>query len=598
MWILRLIVAAAVSVAAAGVAWADEPDLWAEAIRAAIGSNAGRVTEETIGRSVGGRPLRAIRVTGGTAGAVRPTVVIVAGLDGRHVAGARIAIGVLAEVIGAGADATARADLVVIPCVNPDGMARFMDRRPRRDDGSNASSRATAREDDDRDRRIDEDAPADLNGDGLVTQMRVKRPHPGLLRDAAATEVAEPDDPRLMRKADASKGESGEYAVVTEGLDADGDGRVAEDGPTGVDLESNFPYHWPEFQGAAGPTPLSESESRSLAEWLLAHPEVVAIVEYAPNDNLARAPESGKMDATGEAPISGGILDDDKPLYAWAAAAFKDATAITGTGGVTRSFDGSFEGWAYAQLGVAAFVTPGWVRPDLCARKEPDQSEKAKPAPVKTDPATPDKPPESKPAAEKKEPDSEDGKWMALSDQRVAAGGGGGAVGFVDWKPFDHPQLGRVEIGGWVPGFRIDAPEVDMERVKKDQTAFVRKLLSAAPVLEVSPVRVEKMGERVWKVGVSATNTGMLATRTAMGVRCRRLPPTRWEIDLPPERVMAGRKVQGQSSVAAGGQVSAEWVVIGDAGGSVSVKLLSPEAGDRTIEVKLAPAAGAVGGAQ
>lgn len=593
MWMLRLIVAAAVSAPAAGLVRSDQPDPWADVIRAAVGSGTGRVTEETIGRSVEGRPLRAIRVSGGASGAVRPTVVVVAGLDARHVTGARIAIGVLARVVEAGADATAKADLVVIPCVNPDGMARFMGGRPRRDDGSNAAARSTPRDDDDRDRRINEDGPADLNGDGLITQMRVKRPRAGLLRDVTATDVVEAEDARLMRKADAAKGEHGEYALLTEGLDADGDARVAEDGPTGVDLESNFPYHWPEYQAAAGPTPLSEPESRSLAQWLLAHPEVVAVVEFTPNDNLSRLPEFGKMDPTGQAPISGGALDDDKPLYEWAAKAFKDATAITGTGGVGRSFDGSLEGWAYAQLGVAAFVTPGWVRPDLSVRETPSEpkagDEKAAPGAPETPPA-----PAKPPPTDKKMPDTDDGKWLSLSDRRVAAGL---PAGFVEWKPFDHPQLGPVEIGGWVPGFRLAASDAELERAEKDQAAFVQKLLDAAPALDVAPARVEQAGERVWKIGVSATNTGTLATRTAMGVRCRRLPPTRWEIEVPPERLVAGRRSQGQSSVAPGGQVSAEWVVIGEAGGSVTVKLFSPEIGDRTVDVKLTPAPGG-GGAQ
>lgn len=566
-----------------GAVWADEPDPWSDAIRAAIGEGGVRVSEEKIGRSIEGRPLTAYRVHGGPNGQARATVVVIAGLDGRHTAGTRIAIGIMKEVLVAGVDATARADLVIIPCANPDGMARFMSRRPRTDDGTNAASRVTSREDDDRDRRIDEDAPSDLDGDGVIAQMRVKRPRAGLVPGLVATEVPEADDARLTRRADAAKGELGEYALLPEGSDVDGDGLVAEDGPRGVELDANFPYHWPEYRGEAGPAPLSEPESRAIAEWLLAHPEVVAIVEFAPNDNLVRVPEAGKMDSTGQAPISGAVLDDDKPLYEWASNAFKEATAITGVGGVTRSFDGSLQGWTYAQLGVAAFVTPGWVRPDLCKRDEPKGEGENAERPAGDKAATSDK----------KVPDTEDGKWLALSDARVAAGL---PAGFLDWKPFEHPQLGPVEIGGWVPGFKLDVPEVGLARAKVDQAAFIRRLLAAAPVLEAATPRVERLGERVWKIGVSATNTGTMATRTAMGVRCRRLPPTRWEIDVPPERLIAGRKSQAEASIAPGGQISAEWIVTGEPGSAVPIRLLSPETGDRAVDVKLEPEADGTGG--
>src|SRR5436190_1732753 len=82
-----------------------------------------------------------------------------------------------------------------------------------------------------RDRRIDEDGPMDMNGDGVITQMRIKNPRAGLVPGLVATEIAEADDPRLLRRADAGKGERPEWAVITEGQDRDGDGLIAEDGP-------------------------------------------------------------------------------------------------------------------------------------------------------------------------------------------------------------------------------------------------------------------------------------------------------------------------------------------------------------------------------
>jgi hypothetical protein len=568
--------------AGGGVVLADPVDIWADTVAAAVRDAGSRVVEETIGRSVEGRAIRAIRVRGRQPGGGqrRPTLVVAAGLDGRHLAGSKIAIGLIERFVADSPPALEHADLVVIPCVNPDGMAAFAAQRPRADVGGNAERRQTARDDADRDRRIDEDGPADLNADGVISQMRVRRPRSDLIRGLSATEVPEADEPRLMRHADAVKGEQGEYAVLVEGRDQDGDGLIAEDAAEGVDLDSNFPYHWREFDGSAGPNALSEPESRAVAEWLLAHPEVVTVVVYGPNDNLVNLPATGKMDATGQAPISGGILEEDKALYEWAGRTFKETTAITGTGGVGGSFDGSLEGWAYAQLGVASFMTPGWVRPDL-AKHDEAKADVGKKAEAGGDDLATE--PLVKPV-EKKMPDTDDGKWLALSDRRVA---GGGTTGFLDWTPFEHPQLGAVEIGGWVPGFRLDAPDDELARSKKDQAVFVAKLLDGLPRLVVDPARVERVGERVWKISVSAVNTGTMPTRTVMGERARRLPPTRWELDVPTERVIAGRKTQGAARVASGASVRAEWVVAGEAESEVSVKLFSPETGDQTVSVKL-----------
>ncbi|XOV75271.1 MAG: hypothetical protein ACFHWZ_17940 [Phycisphaerales bacterium] len=44
---------------------------------------------------------------------------------------------------------------------------------------------------------MNEDGPNDLNGDGVITQMRVRNPAPG--SGLVATHVEHEGDPRLMR---------------------------------------------------------------------------------------------------------------------------------------------------------------------------------------------------------------------------------------------------------------------------------------------------------------------------------------------------------------------------------------------------------------
>jgi hypothetical protein len=40
-------------------------------------------------------------------------------------------------------------------------------------------------------------------------------------------------------------------------------------------------------------------------------------------------------------------------------------------------------------------------------------------------------------------PLEDDLKLLRWSDEQL------GGKGYVNWYPFDHPQLGRVELGGW-----------------------------------------------------------------------------------------------------------------------------------------------------
>jgi len=553
----------------------SQEEWWTSNLSELVSRYATSVRVERIGQSTLGKPIDAVWVTRGD-GVRRPAVAILAGLDGRHVVGTKTALGVAARIAAEKPDLLQGADLVVVACANPDGMFRFESKERQVDTGANAAARKTAREDADRDRRIDEDGAVDMNGDGVISMMRIRRPRAGLVPGLVATEIAEADDARLLRRADANKGELAEWAVLSEGLDQDGDGRIAEDGAEGVDLDSNFPYHWPEFDDDAGPTPLSEPESRSIAKWLLAHAEIVAVVIYGPNDNLINLPANGKMDPTGEAPISGGVLDEDQPVYEFVGKKFKDITKMTGVGGggggVGRSFDGSLQGWAYAQLGVASFVTPVWVRPDLV---NVDENKDDKP---KVDKADDDK-------DKKKGADSDDRKWILLSDRRAAAGG---PAGFIEWTPFDHPQLGRIEIGGWIPGFRLNPPDSEVEPLIDRQTAFINELMRMLPRLTIDEPTIERLGEQLWRVRVRVVNEGVMPTRIAMGVKTRRLPATRWEIDLPAERVVSGSRVQSKVSIAgSGGQLVGEWVVVGVAGGEVKVRLLSSEYGDRELTVGL-----------
>ena len=133
--------------------------------------------------------------------------------------------------------------------------------------------------DTDRDGLLDEDPGEDLDGDGVLFQMRWQ------VGEGKGNAILDPREPsgRLMKTV--PDGEGNWQVVEVEGLDNDGDGKYNEDGIGGLDLHRNYPENWrPEpgreltgrgwTQVGAGEYPLSEPETRAVVLFLLTHPNV------------------------------------------------------------------------------------------------------------------------------------------------------------------------------------------------------------------------------------------------------------------------------------------------------------------------------------
>ena len=163
---------------------------------------------------------------------------------------------------------------------NPDAYARFF-MKPLWSDPGNATPF-----NDDTDDQTDEDGYNDLNNDGLITQMRVKA-HDG-------TWVPVEGEPRLMRRADASKGEKGIYRLYSEGTDDDGDGQYNEDAPGGTNVNINFPHLFKNFGKRSGLYPGSAPESEALLKFAFAHPEIAMVFSFGTTNFLLAPPQGGR----------------------------------------------------------------------------------------------------------------------------------------------------------------------------------------------------------------------------------------------------------------------------------------------------------------
>jgi len=241
---------------------------------------------ESIGKTLEKRDLWLLQIANpaGVPLAERPALLVAANFEADHLIGSELACFIadyLVKNYASNANVKQRLDndvIYIMPRLNPDG-AEFMWAPVKWARRAN-----TKPYDDDNDGRLDEDGPEDLNKDGVITVMRVKDPN--------GVYVIDPEEPRLMKKADPKKGEKGEYALYWEGRDHDGDGFIGEDPPGGVNINRNFMHEYPYYKPESGRTMVSEVETRSVMEWMVAHRNVAAILTFGESDNLIVAPNS------------------------------------------------------------------------------------------------------------------------------------------------------------------------------------------------------------------------------------------------------------------------------------------------------------------
>ncbi len=228
-------------------------------MKALSSQNSSILKLDTLGRSQGGNPIY-VFVVGGSEndGKFYPSIFVGANFEGYRVDGTYMVINLLERVLsdyksGKLKNFLTHHKIYFAPLLNPDvyenyfsGVEKLTNNFPVNDD---------------LDEVVDEDSPEDLNGDGFITMMRVK--------DEDGKWIVDEKDPRIMKKADAKKGEVGIYKLYTEGIDNDGDGRINEDAKGGVLLSKNFPQKFPYFEKDTGIYPASQPEVREFIDYLL-----------------------------------------------------------------------------------------------------------------------------------------------------------------------------------------------------------------------------------------------------------------------------------------------------------------------------------------
>ncbi|HLV27321.1 MAG TPA: M14 family zinc carboxypeptidase [Gemmatimonadales bacterium] len=513
-----------------------------------------------IATSPGGRAVHAVRIGTGDDVDSRPALLLLANAYGPHLVGSEIAVAAIADLTGGATSDTAvasllrRATIYVIPRLNPDAAEAFF--------ASPLVERIRNAEpfDDDSDGRTDEDDLVDLNGDGVVTAMRVQ--------DPAGDWMSDPDEPLVMRRADRSKGESGGWKLMVESRDMDDDGAMGEDPAGGTDISRNFSNAYRFFAPGAGTHSFSSVEARAVAEFYVTHPNIAVVYVLGQHDNLMTPWEFRRQAGIGGNPqgtSAGGpfssILAQDAPYYAEMSRRYKSSTGATGSPS-SGALEGDPASHAYFDMGRLAFASRGWW--PVVAR---DSAARGAGAGAGGSSAANDQ--------------KNTIKWLRANRPSMVT----------EWTPVTHPDFpGQVvEVGGVHPFAAWNPPAAALDSVTRAQSLFVRELASLLPRLTLRNVRVEHVGDRVYRVTAQLGNDGYFPTQSAIGARAQWPRRVRVDLELQGQSIASGRKVQMISPIAGSGATTeVSWLVVGAAGSSVTVKAESPVAGSvsRTITLQ------------
>jgi hypothetical protein len=585
--------------------------------------------------SPGGREVVLIEIgpEAGKAAKTLPAVFVGANFEGTVPLSSEAALYLVKQLID---KPDVRKDLTwyVLPCPNPDAASRYF-ARPLLADPRNAKP-----SNDDMDDAADEDGPDDLDGNGIITMMRVK--------DPAGEWMPVAGEPRLMKKADWSKGEKGVYKLYTEGLDNDGDGAYNEDGPGGVNIGIQFPHLFHPFTAESGPWPGSEPESFALIKFVNEHTEIGLTFVFGSTNFCLNPPRGGRK---GEADLNqikipenmagfigadpnrtytmAEIMDMVKPLVPEGMQLTESMIAsFLGLGAVVNPLpedlkfykelsdkykdflkkaklddkrlepaqdkDGSFELYAYYQLGLPSFSLDFWTLPEVKEEKKeaditPEKLEKmtndefialgeekvdaflkASGAPaqfkakqlfegLKSGQMT------TKQMAEMMrqmpKPPSEEGTdpkekaLLAWSDKEL------GGKGFVAWKPFKHPTLGEVEIGGAVPFADTTPPAAKIEPLLKGQLPWTFEIVAKMARIRLGKTEVKPLGGGVYAVEAWVENAGYLPYPTAMGRRNNRNLPVIVTLEGKDVTIVEGKKRSLVQAVDGNSAQQVRWLV-------------------------------------
>jgi hypothetical protein len=498
-----------------------------------ISSAKGTAELQSIAKTEGGKDIWVLKIGKGDKDN-KPAIAVVGGAEGFHVLSVELALQFAERVIKNHQSTLDQVTFYVFPNMSPDAYAQYhaalkYERR------GNAS-----KHDHDRDGQVNEDGYEDLNKDGLITMMRVESP----LGDYKVHEK----DPRVMVKADRSKGEKGTHFIYAESRDKDKDGKFGEDLEEGIAFNKSLTYKFPIFEPLAGDYAAASIETRALLDYLFEQWNIFAFVTFSPANNLSAPLKYNAADAKKR--IITSMLEKDVAINTMVSSTYNETVTQKAYLQTNQGTPGDFFQWAYFHFGRLSFGTPGWWAP------------------------------ETKDASEKTSTNAEV-NYLTWAEKE------GLSNVFVPWSKITHPDFPNqtVEVGGIRPFQLHNPPFASVDKIAEEHTAFIVKLAEMAPKLEFHNVQTEKLGNGLTRITADLFNNSPLPTHSEMGEKSRWLRKVRVDINKDSKDIVAGEKIKLINKINAYEKVTLTWIVKGS--GSVDIKAGAAHTGFATLNIKL-----------
>ena len=415
---------------------------------------------------------------------------------------------------------------------------------------------------------------SDVNGDGRSVFMRLRDPN-GPWKEYA-------QDKRLLVPRDPDETGGNYWRVLPEGMVKGYNGVTIDDEPEheALDFGANFPADLGETPNATnGLYPTSEPEVAAYINAIAHRPNIVAHVTCHTFGGLVLTP-----------PVNIGekLPEPDRAAYETLA---KRGAALTGyralsyldlrSGTDKEGYRPSAFGWLYNRRGIFSFITEFWD-------------------PLKVAGITLENTLEST-WLWGYHPIEDELKLLRWSDKEL------GGDGFVAWKPFKHPQLGDVEIGGFdLNRYWYNIPFDRLEKEVAPHSEWLVTLGLSTARLSVRSFAAEPVGNDLWRVRLVVENSGWLPTNgTQQALDQKIIEGVRAELTLPTGAKLidgdasqklgqlAGRTIQRSTASWWGytpgtpDRAFADWIVSAPAGASITAKASQVRAGSAHAELVL-----------
>lgn len=496
----------------------------------------------SLGKTNGGKDIWLLTLGSGKP-ETKPAIAVVGGTEGSHLLGTELAIGFAENLLkGSTTDAVrnrlARTTYYVFPNMSPDAMEQYFSKLKYERNGNATQT------DDDRDGKTNEDGFDDLDGNGKITMMRVESP--------VGEYKLNPDDPRVLIKADGSKGERGKYLFLTEGIDNDKDGALNEDGEGGIAFNKNLTYRHSTFAAGAGDFPAGEKETRAMLDFLYDAFNVYALVSFGSNNNLSNPVPFNP--AAARERILAGYLEPDAKVNAMVSDMYNKTTG-TKDAPKTSPAGGDVMSWGYFHYARYSFSTPGWWVP----KTKPDTAKKEK-AFTNEDAAA---------------------NYLRWAQQQGITGT------FTEWKEIKHPDYpnAKVEVGGIDPYVLANPPYKMVGDLVTKHTEFLSKLAAQQAEIDIVNLKTEKLSDGLTRISLDVINKGGLSTHSKLGERSYFLKKMKVAVKTDKQDIVGGKKISLLNSLEASATQHFSWLIKGT--GKVSIEAGCPTAGVKTIDVTL-----------